>query len=114
MTAQGTVNGQDNDARVYVPAMVVFKKFSSSRVKGHPVRIVYIKASDPTVIQSVTDEVTQFIADRHKVDPASPDFGVRTQQDIINVAPRPQPRRPFVRCWLGWPQFPSWSVASAL
>ncbi|MFN8491007.1 MAG: ABC transporter permease [Caldilineaceae bacterium] len=85
MAPQGTVNGQDNDARVYVPAMVVFKKFSSSRVKGHPVRIVYIKASSPTAIQNVTDEVTQFIAARHKVDPTSPDFGVRTQQDIINA-----------------------------
>ena len=85
MAPQGTVNGQDNDARVYVPAMVVFKKFSSSRVKGHPVRIVYIKASSPTLIQNVTDEVTQFLAARHKVDPTSPDFGVRTQQDIINA-----------------------------
>lgn len=85
MTQQGTVNGQDNDARVYVPAMVVFKKFSKAQVGGHPVRIVYIKATGPAVIQSVSDEVTQFLAQRHKVDPTSPDFGVRTQQDIINA-----------------------------
>ena len=85
MTQQGTVNGQDNDGRVYVPAMVVFKKFSASRVKGHPVRIIYVKAASPSIMTSVSAEITDFLAQRHKVDPTEADFGVRTQQDIIDA-----------------------------
>ncbi|MCX6045981.1 MAG: ABC transporter permease [Chloroflexi bacterium] len=85
MTQQGTVNGQDNDGRVYVPAMVVFKKFSQNRVGGHPVRIIYAKASNPALMTTVSNEITDFLAQRHKVDPSEADFGVRTQQDIIDA-----------------------------
>ncbi len=85
MTQQGTVNGQDNDGRVYVPAMVVFKKFSQNRVGGHPVRIIYAKAANPALMTTVSAEITAFLAQRHKVDPSAADFGVRTQQDIINA-----------------------------
>ncbi len=85
MAQQGSVNGQDNDGRVYIPATVMFKKFAERRTNGNAVRIIYVKATDQQQMQSVADQVTQLLADRRHVDPTQPDFGVRTQQDIIDA-----------------------------
>jgi putative ABC transport system permease protein len=85
MAQQGSVNGQDNDGRVFIPATVMFKKFAERRANGNAVRIIYVKAANQQQMQGVADQVTQLLAQRRHSDPAQPDFGVRTQQDIINA-----------------------------
>jgi putative ABC transport system permease protein len=47
------------------------------------IRTAYVKAESRETMDSAIAQITMLLAERHDVDPASPDFSVQTQQDII-------------------------------
>ena len=85
MAEQGVVGATDNDGRIYIPASVVFKKFGGSGFGGNRVRMILVKAESGEMMDSVMNQITALLAGRRNVDPATPDFGVRTQQDIVDA-----------------------------
>ena len=85
MAEQGVVGATDNDGRVYIPASVVFKKFGGSGFGGNRVRMILVKAESGEMLERVMDQITALMATRRNVDPAEPNFGVRTQQDIVDA-----------------------------
>ena len=85
MAEQGVVGATDNDGRIYIPASVVFKKFSASRFGGDRVRMILVKAESGEMLDGVMNQITALLAARRDVDPSEPDFGVRTQQDIVDA-----------------------------
>jgi len=85
MEEKGVVGDIDYDGRVYIPISVIFQKFSMSRVGSDRVRTIYVKAEGQEAMDSVINQVTILLAERHDVDPASPDFTLQTQQDIIST-----------------------------
>ena len=85
MAEQGVVGATDNDGRIYIPASVVFKKFSASRFGGDRVRMILVKAESGEMLDGVMNQITALLAARRNVDPSEPDFGVRTQQDIVDA-----------------------------
>ena len=85
MAEQGVVGATDNDGRIYIPASVVFKKFGGSGFGGNRVRMILVKAENGEMMDSVMNQITALLAGRRNVDPAEPDFGVRTQQDIVDA-----------------------------
>ena len=85
MAEQGVVGATDNDGRIYIPASVVFKKFGGSGFGGNRVRMILVKAESGEMMDSVMNQITALLAGRRNVDPAEPDFGVRTQQDIVDA-----------------------------
>ena len=85
MAEQGVVGATDNDGRIYIPASVVFKKFGGSGFGGNRVRMILVKAESGDMLDNVMNQITALLAGRRNVDPANPDFGVRTQQDIVDA-----------------------------
>ena len=85
MAEQGVVGATDNDGRIYIPASVVFKKFGGSGFGGNRVRMILVKAESGEMLDNVMNQITALLAGRRNVDPANPDFGVRTQQDIVDA-----------------------------
>ena len=85
MEEKGVVGDIDYDGRVYIPINVMFQKFSMSRVGSDRVRTIYVKAESQEAMDSVINQVTILLAERHDVDPANPDFTLQTQQDIIST-----------------------------
>ncbi|MFN8440584.1 MAG: ABC transporter permease [Caldilineaceae bacterium] len=99
MAQQGVVNSTDNDGLIYIPVTTLFKKFTQSRVGGNQVRMILVKATSKDAMSDVIQQVTNLMAIRRNVDPASPNFSVSTQQDIINA--RASTTAAF-RSLLGW------------
>ena len=83
MEQKGIVADVDYDGRVYIPVTVVFQKFTTTMVGSDRIRTAYVKAESRETMDSVIAQITMLLAERHDVDPASPDFSVQTQQDII-------------------------------
>lgn len=85
MAEQGVVGATDNDGRIYIPASVVFKKFGGSGFGGNRVRMILVKAESGEMLEPVMDQITALMSARRNVDPDEPNFGVRTQQDIVDA-----------------------------
>ncbi len=85
MAEQGVVGATDNDGRIYIPASVVFKKFGGSGFGGNRVRMILVKAKNGDVMDNVMEQITALLAGRRQIDPDEPNFGVRTQQDIVDA-----------------------------
>ena len=85
MAEQGVVGATDNDGRIYIPASVVFKKFGGTGFGGNRVRMILVKAENGDALEGVMGQITALLAGRRNVDPAEPNFGVRTQQDIVDA-----------------------------
>ena len=83
MEEKGIVADVDYDGRVYIPITVVFQKFTTTAVGSDRIRTAYVKAESRETMDSAIAQITALLAERHDVDPASPDFSVQTQQDII-------------------------------
>ena len=47
--------------------------------------MILVKAESGEMMDSVMNQITALLAGRRNVDPAEPDFGVRTQQDIVDA-----------------------------
>ena len=84
MAEQGVVGSTDNDSRIYIPVTVMFQKFGGSRFGGNNVRMILVKAESEAAMDSAMNQITTLMAQRRDVDPAAPNFGVRTQQDIVD------------------------------
>ena len=85
MAEQGVVGATDNDGRIYIPASVVFKKFGGTGFGGNRVRMILVKAESGDALEGVMAQITALLAGRRNIDPAEPNFGVRTQQDIVDA-----------------------------
>ena len=85
MAEQGVVGATDNDGRIYIPAAVVFKRFGGSGFGGDRVRMILVKAESGDVMDGVMEQITSLLAGRRQIDPSEPNFGVRTQQDIVDA-----------------------------
>jgi len=83
MEPKGVIADVDYDGRVYIPLTVVFQKFATMSVGSDRIRTAYVKVESREKMDSVIAQITSVLAERHDVDPASPDFSVQTQQDII-------------------------------
>ena len=85
---KGSVGGTDYDSRLYTPITVLFEKFipnQFARLRGDSVNLIYVAAQSKDVMASVTSQITTLLAERHNVAVESPDFTIRTQQDIISA-----------------------------
>ena len=85
MAEQGVVGATDNDGRIYIPAAVVFKRFGGSGFGGDRVRMILVKAESGDVMDGVMEQITSLLVGRRQIDPSEPNFGVRTQQDIVDA-----------------------------
>jgi putative ABC transport system permease protein len=85
MEEKGVVGTTDYDGRVYIPLTVVFKKFMPARFGGESVRLIYVSAESREMMNSVTSQVTNLLAQRHDVDPMTPDFQLLNQDSIIDA-----------------------------
>ncbi|MGC9396533.1 MAG: ABC transporter permease [Anaerolineae bacterium] len=83
MEPKGVIADVDYDGRVYIPLTVVFQKFATMSVGSDRIRTAYVKVESREKMDSVIAQITSLLAERHDVDPTSPDFSVQTQQDII-------------------------------
>ena len=85
MAEQGIVGNTDNDGRIYIPASVVFKKFSGNGFGGDRVRVIFAKAESPEMMQTAIARITVFMAGYRGLAPADANFGVQTQNDIVDA-----------------------------
>ncbi|RLC56624.1 MAG: hypothetical protein DRI80_16035 [Chloroflexota bacterium] len=85
MEEKGMVADVDYDGRVYIPITVMYQKFNPTRIGSDRVRTIYVKAESKEAMDSVINQITVLLAERHDVDPAQPDFNIQTQQDIIST-----------------------------
>jgi putative ABC transport system permease protein len=85
MAEKGMVGNTDYDSRVYIPLTVVFKKFTNARFGGDTIRTLYVSAESRETMDDVMSQVSSVLIRQHGVDPASPDFGLITQDSIIDA-----------------------------
>jgi putative ABC transport system permease protein len=85
MAEKGMVGNTDYDSRVYIPLTVVFKKFTRARFGGDTIRTLYVSAESREKMDDVMSQVSTVLIRQHGVDPASPDFGLITQDSIIDA-----------------------------
>ncbi len=85
MAEQGVVGSTDVDGQVYVPITVVFKHFTDARLGDDKVRVIYVSAESQEAMDSVIAQITTLLLERHDVDPTQPDFGIMTQDSIIDT-----------------------------
>jgi putative ABC transport system permease protein len=86
MEEKGVVGNTDFDSRVYVPLTVLFDKFLRQRFGGDTVRVMYVSAESRDAMDDVMSQLTTLLSMRHNVDPLAPDFGLMTQDTIIDTA----------------------------
>jgi len=85
MAEKGMVGNTDYDSRVYIPLTVVFKKFTPARFGGDTIRTLYVSAESREAMDDVMSQVSTVLTRQHGVDPASPDFNLITQDNIIDA-----------------------------
>ncbi len=86
MAEKGVVGDVDFDARLYTPTSVLFKHFVPdrfARVIGNRVRLIYVQAAKPDVIDDVILQIQLLLARRKRRLP-----------------------KPFARYWPGWQPYP--------
>ncbi|NUQ38081.1 MAG: ABC transporter permease [Caldilineales bacterium] len=88
MAARGMVGDVDFDARLYTPITVVFQNFlpsQFSRFMGNRVRLIYVQAESPEVLENVILQIELLMARLHTLPVDELDVVVSTQQDIIQT-----------------------------
>jgi len=85
MAEKGMVGNTDYDSRVYIPLTVMFEKFTPARFGGDTIRTLYVSAESREMMDDVMSQVSTVLIRQHDVDPASPDFGLITQDSIIDA-----------------------------
>jgi putative ABC transport system permease protein len=84
------------------PITVVFDKFTTNqmaRLTGNRVRTIYVQVDGEKPIEEVVLQISLLLAKRHDVSLESPDFVVRTQEDIIGAQ---ESTTASFRSLLGW------------
>jgi putative ABC transport system permease protein len=88
MAEKGITSGVDYNMYLFTPITVFFEKFTDSRFArlfGNRVRMIYVQVADEKKIDDTVHQIELLLAKRHNVTLDSPDFVIRTQQDIIST-----------------------------
>lgn len=88
LAEKGLVSGVDFDTQIYTPINLVFKKFTPSmfaRFMGDSVRQIIVSVDQDADMDSVINQISILLANRHGVSLDEPDFSIRTQEDIIET-----------------------------
>ena len=100
MSPKGVVADVDYDGRIYIPIELAFDKFiTASSMSGDRVKTIYVKVTDSENMESIIQQITYLMAERHDVDPYDADFSISTQQDIIATQ---EATTEAFRSLLGW------------
>lgn len=85
--SKGSVGGQDQDDRVYVPLTNMSSQIvGNSAISGTGISGFWLKAKDPQALESAQFQVTNLLRIRHNIYPPNPDdFRISNQVDIINT-----------------------------
>jgi putative ABC transport system permease protein len=86
MEKKGVMGITNYDGQVFIPITVVFQRFTSARFGGDRIRFAYVSAESRETVDSVMDQLTELLSERHGVDPSSPDFSLMTQDSVIEAA----------------------------
>jgi putative ABC transport system permease protein len=88
MAQTGLVGGVDYNSYLFTPITVVFEKFipnQFARIFGDRVRLIYVQVDPKKKMDDVIYQIELLLARRHNVSLDSPDFVIRTQDDIIQT-----------------------------
>ena len=76
--------GQDQDDIVLGPLEAVRSRIVGRRVKGNTVQSIYVKAASPDDLDTVQDDVTNLLRDRHRIrEGEDNDFSVQNLASIL-------------------------------
>jgi len=88
MAEKGVVGDVDFDSRLYTPISIVFHHFVPdlfARVIGNRVRLIYVQADSPDVINDVILQIQLLLARRHDMAVEDLPVTISTQGDIIQT-----------------------------
>ncbi len=87
MESKGSVGGQDQDDRVYIPLTTMSSRIvGSNSLNGKAISGFWLKAKDQPQLEAAQFQVTNLLRIRHNINPPNPDdFRISNQVDIINT-----------------------------
>ena len=87
MESKGSVGGQDQDDRVYIPLTNMSSRIvGNNAINGTSISGFWLKAQDQTQLEAAQFQVTNLLRIRHNIYPPNPDdFRISNQIDIINT-----------------------------
>ncbi|HEY9852850.1 MAG TPA: ABC transporter permease [Leptolyngbyaceae cyanobacterium] len=87
METKGSVGGQDQDDRVYIPLTNMSSRIvGNNAINGTAINGLWIKAKDEIQLEAAQFQVTNLLRIRHNIYPPAPDdFRISNQIDIINA-----------------------------
>lgn len=87
MESKGSVGGQDQDDRVYIPLTNMSSRIvGNNAIKGTAISGFWVKAKDQIQLEAAQFQVTNLLRIRHNIYPPKPDdFRISNQIDIINT-----------------------------
>lgn len=87
MEPKGSVGGQDQDDRVYIPLTNMSSRIvGNNAINGTAISGFWLKAQDPEQLEAAQFQVTNLLRIRHNIYPPKPDdFRISNQIDIINT-----------------------------
>lgn len=87
MESKGSVGGQDQDDRVYIPLTTMSSRIvGSNSLNGKAISGFWLKAKDQAQLEAAQFQVTNLLRIRHNIIPPNPDdFRISNQVDIINT-----------------------------
>lgn len=87
MEPKGSVGGQDQDDRVYIPLTNMSSQIVGvNSINGRAISGFWLKAKDDAQLEAAQFQVTNLLRIRHNIYPPNPDdFRISNQIDIINA-----------------------------
>lgn len=87
MESKGSVGGQDQDDRVYIPLTNMSSRIvGNNAINGTAISGFWVKAKDQIQLEAAQFQVTNLLRVRHNIYPPKPDdFRISNQIDIINT-----------------------------
>ncbi len=87
MEPKGSVGGQDQDDRVYIPLTNMSSRIvGNNSLSGTAISGFWVKAKDQIQLEAAQFQVTNLLRIRHNIYPPEPDdFRISNQVDIINT-----------------------------
>ncbi|HEY9617949.1 MAG TPA: ABC transporter permease [Microcoleaceae cyanobacterium] len=87
MESKGSVGGQDQDDRVYIPLTNMSSRIvGNNSLTGTAINGLWLKAKDQAQLEAAQFQVTNLLRIRHDIYPPNPDdFRISNQVDIINT-----------------------------
>jgi len=87
MEPKGSVGGQDQDDRVYIPLTNMSSRIvGNNAINGTAISGFWLKAKDQIQLEAAQFQVTNLLRIRHNIYPPKPDdFRISNQIDIINT-----------------------------